>query len=74
MADKGDHPGVHIDPADFYKDTKQGAVNKNIKKEGEWNKDKQEDKNLNKDAGLNMEKSKNNVGKNFSTNEKKNVQ
>jgi hypothetical protein len=23
MADKGDHPGYHIDPSDFYKDLKK---------------------------------------------------
>ena len=29
MADKGDHPGIHIDPTDFYKDAKQDINNKN---------------------------------------------
>ena len=71
MADKGYDPGVHIDPADFYKDIKQGQ-----KAEGEVNKDKQENKNLSKEAESHLEKSKNNVAKNvnLSANENKNVQ
>ena len=41
MADKGDHPGIHIDPTDFYKDAK-----KEVKPEVQKNK---EQKNLNKE-------------------------
>jgi hypothetical protein len=38
MADKGDHPGVHIDPTDFYKDVRQEASSTS-------NKDKQKETN-----------------------------
>ncbi len=68
MADKGDHPGVHIDPTDFYKDLKQedknvkdtekglNRENKNVNpesKEGEkFRSDKPQDKNLGKEKNI----------------------
>ena len=51
MADKGDHPGIHIDPTDFYKDVRKEDMNKGTEK----------DKNLQKEMDKNMDKDKTNM-------------
>jgi len=49
-ADKGDHPGIHIDPTDFYKDIKkEEKYTENINKQGDIIKNKENDKDKKKD-------------------------
>jgi hypothetical protein len=58
MADKGDHPGYHLDPTDFYKD-----LNKDEKKpSGVDNKtklDEKKDASVNKQINVEQDASKN---------------